>query len=124
MIFDASALLVVVFGEPGNEIAAPQLGGAMISAVNLAEVMSKLIDRGLNQFDAQKIVKAFQLTVVPFDQALAIESGMLRLTTRHKGLSLGDRACLALARREGVTVVTADRQWAGLDIGCNIEVIR
>lgn len=123
-VFDSSALLAVVFRERGAEAAARALNGAMISAVNAAEVVSRLVDSGAGAADAQAVLLAFGLTIQPFDAALAIDAGLLRAATRALGLSLGDRACMALARRERARVITADRSWAALAIGVEIALIR
>lgn len=122
-MFDSSALLAVVFRERGSEAAAQALNGAMISAVNAAEVVSRLVDSGAGAADARAVLLAFGLTIQPFDAALAIDAGLLRAATRALGLSLGDRACMALARRERARVITADRSWAVLDIGVEIALI-
>lgn len=123
-VFDSSALLAVVFRERGAEAAARALNGAMISAVNAAEVVSRLVDSGTGAAAARAVLLAFGLTIRPFDAALAIDAGLLRAATRALGLSLGDRACMALARRERARVITADRSWAALDIGVEIALIR
>lgn len=123
-VFDSSALLAVVFRERGSEAAARALNGAMISAVNAAEVVSRLVDSGTGAAAARAVLLAFGLTIRPFDTALAIDAGLLRAATRALGLSLGDRACMALARRERARVITADRSWAALDIGVEIALIR
>lgn len=123
-VFDSSALLAVVFRERGAEAAARALNGAMISAVNAAEVVSRLVDSGTGAAAARAVLLAFGLTIRPFDAALAIDAGLLRAATRALGMSLGDRACMALARRERARVITADRSWAALDIGVEIALIR
>lgn len=69
-------------------------------------------------------VSALRLDVVPFDAETALLAGRLRAVTRHLGLSLGDRACLALAIRENATALTADRNWTDLDLPCKVELIR
>ena len=101
-----------------------RLVGAAISAVNLCEVLSKLHDDGLNDTQAEAAVSAMDLRVVPFDEPQARTAARLRSVTRHAGLSLGDRACIALGERLGYPVVTADRVWASLDLGVEIVVIR
>jgi PIN domain nuclease of toxin-antitoxin system len=83
----------------------------MISAVNLAETISKFVERGMDIPDIRRAVERSFLTIIPFDADLAWRAGLLRTTTRHLGLSLGDRACLALAEREGGVAVTCDRAW-------------
>jgi PIN domain nuclease of toxin-antitoxin system len=90
----------------------------------LAEVFAKLTERGLSQREADMIVYRYQLAVVPFDEDLARQTGALRPTTKALGLSLGDRASLALARRERLPILTADKSWATLDLGVPIKVVR
>lgn len=123
-VFDSSALLAIAFRERGAAAAGRALSGALLSAVNAAEVVSRLVDTGASAADARAVLLAFGLTIHPFDAALAIDAGLLRTATRDLGLSLGDRACMALARRERARVITADRSWATLDVGVEIELIR
>ena len=85
-VFDSSALLAVVFRERGSEAAARALNGAMISAVNAAEVVSRLVDSGTGAAAARAVLLAFGLTIRPFDAALAIDAGLLRAATRALGL--------------------------------------
>lgn len=96
----------------------------MVSTVNASEIVAKLIDRGASDDQAQRTLDALPVQIVPFDTEQAKAAGRLRRETRGAGLSLGDRACLSLALREGATVLTADRAWASLDVGVEIEVIR
>jgi PIN domain nuclease of toxin-antitoxin system len=96
--------------------------GASIGTVNLAEVAAKLAEVGIAEPAIRQAIGSLGLDVHDFDAELAYISGMLRATTRQLGLSLGDRACLALGRRLGVPVVTADRTWLGL--GFDVQVIR
>lgn len=123
-VLDSSAVLAVVLNEPGANLVKTGAKGIAISAVNLAEVVSKLCDQLLSKEQIDSIVDGLALEVARFDESQAITAGHLRVATRHKGLSLGDRACLALAMREKATVITADRSWAGLDLGIEIKVIR
>ena len=124
VVVDASAVLAVVFQERGLESVAPALPGASISAVNLAEVMSKMLDRGLSPERIDRQLDELSLAVADFNRNLAIQAALLRKTTRHKGLSLGDRACLALAMREGLPVLTADTAWSDLDLPVEVVLIR
>lgn len=124
VVLDTSAVLALLFGEPGRDKVAPVVDEAIISAVNLAEIVAKLIDIGYDDEDAKRVVEAFLPSVMPFDVPLAIATGAMRRGTRQHGLSLGDRACLALAVRDSVRVLTADRAWAKLDIGIAVDVIR
>ena len=123
-MLDSSALLAIAFGEDGAVVAQRALGGAVMSAVNVTEVITRLIDRGASPEQARRELSRFGLAVRPFDESLALAAGSLRAATRDLGLSLGDRACLALAIRERARVVTADRAWAGLELGIDVQVIR
>ena len=123
-VLDSSAVLAVVLNEPGASLVKTGARGTAISAVNLAEVVSKLCDQLLSKEQIVSIVDGLGLEVAPFDESQAIIAGHLRVATRHLGLSLGDRACLALAISEKATVLSADRSWAGLDLGIEIKVIR
>ena len=123
-VLDASAVLMAMFGEPGAERIAPSLVDARISAVNLSEVVAKLHDRRVAEADIALNLADFDLAVVPFDRNLALRAGSLRAATRSLGLSLGDRACLATAEAAGLTVLTADRAWAKLELDIAIEILR
>jgi ribonuclease VapC len=124
IVADASAILAALKNEPFSNVDPRLLVGATISAVNVCEVLSKLHDDGLNEEQAQAAVAVMDLRVVPFDGLQARTAARLRSMTRHAGLSLGDRACLALADRLGYPVVTADRVWASLEVGIEIIMIR
>ena len=121
---DASALMAVVLNEPGADVVIRELREAIIGAVNLSEVVAKLVDRGGTEEAIRHRMELLSLDVRPFDAELAYQAGLLRMATRHRGLSFGDRACLALGRREDVPVLTAERAWADLDVGVRIVVIR
>ncbi|MCE2425625.1 MAG: type II toxin-antitoxin system VapC family toxin [Pseudomonadales bacterium] len=123
-VFDSSALLAITFQEAGADIAAESLAGGMVSAVNVAEVVTRYIDRGASRDEARRWLQDLGLAVRPFDEASALEAGLLREQTRDQGLSLGDRACLALGMREDVPVLTADRAWAQLDLDVSVRLIR
>ena len=124
-VLDASALLAMLHGEPGGDQVADALDdGAVISAVNLSETVARLTDTGRSPEDIERLIKDTAVEVIPFDEELAYAAGLLRPSTRHAGLSLGDRACLALAQRLGLPALTADRVWQGLSVGVDIRVIR
>ncbi|MHC2109116.1 type II toxin-antitoxin system VapC family toxin [Methylobacterium sp. CM6246] len=126
IVLDASAVLAVIFDEAGAERVASHLPGAMISTVNVAEVMTKLFDLGMPQATVEDIFAGLQLTILPFDLEQAAEAAHLRIHTREAGLSLGDRACLATAKRQGAPALTSDKAWKGLKraVGVKIELIR
>lgn len=124
IVFDSSALLAVTFEEEGAEIAAQALNDGIISAVNASEVITRYVDLGASEEEALTSFRAFGLEIYPFDESLAIATGLMRSATRDAGLSLGDRACLALAIREHSSVLTADRAWATLDLDIAVELIR
>ena len=125
VVLDASTLLALLANEPGAARVAQALAQrARISAVNLSEVVAKLSDRGLPDEAVFEVLDGLELTVVAFDADLALDAGVLRASTRARGLSLGDRACLALARRTGFRALTCDGAWAGLDLGVDVEVVR
>ena len=124
IVLDSSALLAWLAGEAGAERVQEALGAAVISCVNLAEVLTKLTNRGVPEPEQRRIVANLGLVVTDFDESAAWTSAALRSPTRAHGLSLGDRACLALALRRGVPVLTADRRWSNLDLGVEIRMIR
>ena len=124
IVADASAILAALKGEPFSNVDPRRLVGSTISAVNVCEVLSKLHDDGLTDAQADAAISTMDLRVVPFDGPQARIAARLRSITRHAGLSLGDRACLALGDRLGYPVVTADRVWASLDVGVEIVPIR
>jgi ribonuclease VapC len=124
VVLDVSALLAWMLQEPGAGVVDPELDGAFVSAVNFTEVITKLIDLGLAPEEAVRRALKLPCRVAPVDTALAIDAGVLRAQTAHLGLSLGDRACLALGRRLGLPVLTCDRPWASLDLGMEIRLVR
>jgi PIN domain nuclease of toxin-antitoxin system len=122
---DASALLALLHGEPGHEEVARALAArAVISAVNLAEVVGKLAEAGMPEESIREALEGLELDVVAFDRGLAYRAGLLRPATRALGLSLGDRACLALAAFGEREALTADRSWGSLDLGIPVRQIR
>ncbi len=123
-VLDASAVLALVQDEPGSDRVALCIPGALISAVNLAEVVGKLADAGMPGDQIELALSSLALRVVPLDARAAFDVGMLRPRTRTRGLSLGDRACLALGVASGLPVLTSDRVWSEVDVGTTVEVVR
>jgi ribonuclease VapC len=130
LVLDASALLAYLRDEPGAELVAEAIAdGVVISAVNLAEVFSRSADRGADPAKiaaklAQSGLLGGAITVESFTTADAIDAARLRPLTRDAGLSLGDRACLALARRLGTSALTADTAWQGVAHDVELRPIR
>lgn len=124
-VLDASALLALLNGEPGSEqVASIVTDGAAISTVNLAEVVAKLSEVGMPETLIHNALDLLGLEIVNFDFEQAYQVGLLRLLTRHAGLSLGDRACLALAQQLALPALTTDRAWEGLAIDITVQMIR
>jgi PIN domain nuclease of toxin-antitoxin system len=122
-VLDTSAVLALLLDEPGAEVVQATLPGALLSAVNLAEVVSKLCERGMPAEQAALAVETIGVEIIPFDGTQARLTGALRPATRSYGLSLGDRACLALGQLRSLPVLTADVAWAELP-GCQVMLIR
>jgi len=110
---DCSAVLALLRNEPGADVVQALLPDAIISSVNFAEVVTKLIDRGATEEAVDGALWSLNLTVIEFERDTARHAGLLRRETRPRGLSLGDRACLALAQERGLTAVNADAAWVG-----------
>ncbi|WP_373488124.1 type II toxin-antitoxin system VapC family toxin [Blastomonas sp.] len=123
-VVDASVVLAIIFDEPGGQEAVDAIADSLISTVNLSEVLTRCIEQGAEVSFAAQQIDRLNIAIVPFTADDARTAAELRKPTRHRGLSLGDRACLALARREGLPVLTADRRWEGLDVGVEISLIR
>ena len=124
VVLDTSAILAVARGERGGDIVVEHIFNSLTCAVNLTEVVSRLLDFGAPPDEVGQQLSRLTAQIVPFDRDLALQAGLLRAATRHKGLSLGDRACLALAMREGLPVLTADTAWSDLDLGVEVVLIR
>ena len=125
IVLDASAMLALLNGEPGSEKLTPQmLTQAAASTVNLAEVHTKLVSRGGHPDEAWEDTLSSVQESMPFTEEHANVAGRLTSVTRALGLSLGDRACLALALSLQAPVYTTDRSWKNLKLGIRIHVIR
>ena len=125
-VLDASAILALLQNEPGADYVRARIErtNSIISAVNLAEVGSKMADHGLSGAQVQEAMIEFGVEVRPFDAEQAMISADLYVPTKNLGLSLADRACLALAQLMGLPALTADRAWRDVDPDIEIELIR
>ena len=125
-VVDASAVLAYLHQETGWQLVDEVLlaGECMISTVNYAEVAAKLAEKGMPEDAIRMALDCLNLQVIDFTSALALTSGLLRPATRSIGLSLGDRACLALAKQQQCPALTTDRIWETVQLEVEIKVIR
>lgn len=121
-VLDASAVLAWLRSEPGADTVEPLLSRAVISAVNGSEVAQKLAQHGAPVRMTLERLRVLGVEIEEFDAEDALAAAELWPPTRHKGLSLADRACLALARRLGLPAVTADAAWR--ELGIEVRLIR
>lgn len=123
-VLDASALLALLNDEPGAKTVQACLPQAVVSAVNLAEVSARLTAIGMPAAEIRHVLNLLGLEIIPFDEETALQSGFLYNATSAHSLSLGDRACLTLARRTGRIALTADRSWTLLNLDVEVRLIR
>ncbi|WP_353259045.1 type II toxin-antitoxin system VapC family toxin [Prochlorothrix hollandica] len=124
VVVDASAVLALLNQENGSETIAQLIDDAVISAVNLSEVIAKLADAEITEEDIKQILSSLNLEVASFNQEQGFVAGMLRPSTKSIGLSFGDRACLALGISLNLPILTTDRLWANLSLEVEIRVVR
>ena len=125
-ILDSSALLAALLNEPGKERVDAVINGAMMTTVNLAEVAGHFAKLGLDHAEIETILNELPIIDVQPDRELAIEAGIMRPVGESVGLSLGDRVCLAQAKRVNATALTTDRAWKEVAdrLGVSVELIR
>lgn len=123
-VLDASVVLAAMLRESGGAAVGQLTGVILVSAVNHAEVWSKLADLGIETAKVESSISMMGLEVVAFDREQAESVAQLRAVTRAAGLSLGDRACLALAISRNAKALTADRAWQGIELPVEIELVR
>ena len=124
VVLDASALLAFLHEEPGGERVSPVLEGAYVSAINWSEILQKSLQRGVNIDGMQQEFTEVGVIFEPFTPEQAETAARMFTRTCNFGLSLADRACLALAADKGARVMTADRAWRGIGLDIEIELIR
>jgi PIN domain nuclease of toxin-antitoxin system len=122
-VIDTSAVFADLNEEAGAEEARRWLRDAAISAINLQEIVSKALDKGVPGEKIPTLIEALRLDVHSLDHELAFAAGLMRDATKRVGLSHGDRACLALARKLGLPAVTADRAWAEIAEATGVKVV-
>jgi PIN domain nuclease of toxin-antitoxin system len=123
-VLDSSAILAVIFNERGGDQVLPLLAGGLLSAVNLAEVHTRLLLHGVGANFAWRRVMEFGCEICFFDDQQARVAAELVTKTRPYGLSLGDRACLALAIQRKAAVYTTDAAWKNISPGIQVNLIR
>lgn len=125
VILDSSALIALIKNEKGAEIVEPLLGKIVMSAINISEVAGILIDIGMSHEECKNTIEPFVNLIVPLGTEQAYNIAFLKKLTKNKGLSIGDRACIALGLEMGLPIYTADKIWDNLNIkNANIILIR
>ena len=126
MLLDASALLALLYEEPGQDLVhAAIVSGAAMSAANLSEVSARMLQDGWRLSEVSETIKSLRLHIVQVDWEVALLGSQYRIATKHLGLGLSDRLCLATARIRGLPVLTADRTWHKVQLkGVDVALIR
>lgn len=126
VVLDTSALLAMLLGEPGGVRVQKVIADAAMSTISLGETVGLLTRQGFDLPAIRRLLDALPFDRVPFDEDQAYSAGLLLPLTRPAGLSLGDRACLALAAKLGVPAMTADRAWSSVAtaVGVDVQLIR
>lgn len=124
-VLDASALLALLGAEKGSERVVKAItNGAAMSAVNFSEVIAKLSEQGMPEEAIHEALDSLELDIADFEIKSAYQTGLLRPLTKRAGLSLGDRACLALSQQLNLPALTTDRVWKDVTVNVTVEVIR
>lgn len=126
VVLDASAVLAYLQEEEGCTQVEKILseGEAIISSANYAEVVTKLIDINMRESEIRVVLENLEMTINPVDESQAWYTGILRQKTKQYGLSLGDRACIALAESLNLPILTTDKQWDNVDTTIKITQLR
>ena len=125
VVLDASAVLAMLRGEPGGDTVAAYIGRAAISAVNLQEVAKEMLREGASIERVRPVLDELGLDVRPHDREAAYAAAALYEQTRQHGRDLGDRSCMALGLQLALPVLTADREWAKIEVkGLTVQHLR
>lgn len=123
-VLDTSALLALVGKEPGADVVAARMSGAVMSAVSWAESVTVLQNIGMTSHDMDDMLVHLALPILPFDKDQAMLTALFHRTTQPQKLSFSERACIALARTQNVPVLTTRPTWADLPVGVEVVLIR
>jgi PIN domain nuclease of toxin-antitoxin system len=124
IILDASAILVLINNEKGKDVVEQYLNNALISTINFSEVITVTNRNGFDQDEISNLLKNIFPNIIDFNYDQALIAASLDQYTSKFGLSLGDRACLSLAKYKNCPILTADKIWKKLDIDLDIKLIR
>ncbi|HTU22709.1 MAG TPA: type II toxin-antitoxin system VapC family toxin [Gemmataceae bacterium] len=124
IVLDTSAVLALLFGEPGADKVKARGQDGIMSTVSYSEAVAKSLDRKVPMETIARSLAGLKLTLVPFDEDHALTAAALRPSTRHLDFSFADRACLATASMHKLPVLTADRDWFKADLGIKVYLIR
>lgn len=128
IVLDSSAIMAWLYGEPGSKAVTQTIDDGsfevLVSSVNLCEVITKLALADASDAQIRSALEPFISFCVNFDPSQARQAGELSRQTKSLGLSLGDRACLALAKSHGATAWTTDAVWKKLNVGVKIRLLR
>lgn len=124
VVLDSSALIAFINRESGAELVEKYLPNAVMSCVNVAEVVAVLCLVDVPEIVIRNIINDLNIEIISFDQEQALQAGLLRKKTKAAGLSLGDRACITLSSIKNLTLVTANKIWSSLGLTNNIILIR
>jgi len=126
VVVDASAVFALLADEPGADKVRSVLSMSVMTAVNFSEVVAIYARSGIEAAVIEQSLGELNIEVVPLDRQLAFDTGLLRPICQNAGLSLGDRACLALAKQRHIPALTADRAWlrVAAEVGVEVQLIR
>jgi ribonuclease VapC len=122
IVLDASAAIALFRREPGWELIEESATDAVMSAVNLGEVVQRQLRLNVSRAETEQLITELGVLIVDVDADLAMDAAVLRHKIPKAGLSQADCICLALAKRMGVVAVTTDRDWAGIADAVGVEV--
>ncbi len=123
-VLDASAVVAFLKREPGSDYVAEHIERAVMTTVNFSEVVAKWVVRSNDPEGTRAVADALPCEIVAINRDIAMSAGLMIARTRSRGLSLGDRVCLAYAKSIGLPVLTTDQAWAEVDVGVDVRLIR